>query len=261
MADQDVGVWVYAIIPADGATDRTEGLRGVADEPVRAVMGRDLAAVVGTVGLHEFRAEKLRHNLQDPEWMTAKARSHDAVISAVGRSGPVIPVRMATIYRDDWRVCQLLLKEQDDFAMALRRVSGREELRVTAYADPRSLAIQGDLIHSHSAERRPATVHVLRRRRRLAFQQEGYRLAAAEADRVHTTLTRCAVDAKRTPTDKALSRSQDRTILNGAYLVDDTVVHQFMQTVAALDRSTPRIRLEVTGPGPPYSFAECMVAI
>ena len=261
MTDEDVGVWVYAIIPADGAADRSEGLRGVADEPVRAVMGRDLAALVGTVGLNEFRAEKLRHNLQDPEWMTSKARAHDGVISAVGRSGSVIPVRMATIYRDDWRVCQLLLKEQQDFAMALRRVSGREELRVTAYADPKSLAIQGDLIHSQSAERRPASVHVLRRRRQLALQQEGYRLAAAEADRVHTALTRCAVEAKRTPTDKTPSLSRDRTMLNGAYLVDDNVVHHFIQTVAALDRSTPRIRLEVTGPVPPYSFAEYMVAI
>jgi Gas vesicle synthesis protein GvpL/GvpF len=39
------------------------------------------------------------------------------------------------------------------------------------------------------------------------------------------------------------------------------VVGEFMETVATLDRSTPRIRLEVPGPWPPYSFVEDLIAI
>ena len=50
-------------------------------------------------------------------------------------------------------------------------------------------------------------------------------------------------------------------MLNGSYLVDGDVVALFMETVTALERSTARIRLEVTGPWPPYSFAEDLVAI
>src|SRR5262245_12409223 len=117
MTAEDLGVWVYAIARADRAADRTAGLRGVAEEPVRAVVGGDLAAAVGTVKLDEFRGEGLHRNF------TAKARAHNAVVSAVRRGGSVIPVRPATIYRDDRRVCQLLLNEHEDIDVALRRVS------------------------------------------------------------------------------------------------------------------------------------------
>ncbi|HEX2283978.1 MAG TPA: GvpL/GvpF family gas vesicle protein, partial [Mycobacterium sp.] len=220
----------------------------------------DLAAVVGSVGLDEFGEDGLRRNLEDLDWLAAKARAHDATVSAVGRLGPVIPVRMATIYLDDWRVRQLLVNEHDDFDTALRRVSGREELGVKGYADPKGL--QDDSPSPDAAERRSGTAYLLRRRRQLASQEEAYRLAAAEAEQVHTTLMRHAVDGKRKPpTDKTLSGRDDWIVLNGTYLVDEDVIDLFLETVGALDRSTARIRLEVTGPWPPYSFAGDLVAI
>jgi hypothetical protein len=262
MAAEDLGVWVYAISRAEGAAERMAELRGVADEPVRAVVGGGLAAAVGTVRLDEFRGEGLARNFADSDRFAAKARAHNAVVSAVRRGGPVIPVRPATIYRDDRRVCQLLLKEHEDIDAALRRVSGRDELGVKAYADPKSLALQGDLIHSASTAGLSPAAHLLRRRRQLAAQHEGYRLAAAEADRIHAVLLRCAVDGKRkSPPDESPSGNGPWTVLNGSYLVDGDVVSLFMETISALERSTARITIEVTGPWPPYSFAEDLVAI
>jgi hypothetical protein len=74
-------------------------------------------------------------------------------------------------------------------------------------------------------------------------------------------ILRCAFDGKRKPpTDRNPVRTED-TMLNGAYLVDGDVIGEFMETVATLDRSTASIRLEVTGPWPPYSFAQDVIAI
>jgi hypothetical protein len=262
MTDEGVGVWVYAITRAEGAADRTAGLRGVSEEPIRTVLGRDLAAVVGTVSLDVFRAASSPHDLKELDWSTAEVRAHNAVVRTVGRSGSVIPVPMATIYRDDWRVCQLLLNEYDDFRSALPRISGREELGVKAYADPKSVALGGDSIQLGSAESRSRTAHLLRRRRLLASHEEAYRLAVAEADRVHAVLMRHAVDGKRKPLpDNDPSTSKAGTVLNEAYLVDGDTVELFRETVAELDRSMARIRLEVTGPLPPYSFAGDLVAV
>jgi hypothetical protein len=125
-------------------------------------------------------------------------------------------------------------------------VSGRDELAVRAYADPTSL---------------PSASH-LGRRRRLATQHERYRLAAEEADRIHAALLRCAVQGKRRPSlDECPSADGPWPVLNGSYLVDGNVVDLFMQTINELERSTASVTLEVTGPWPPYSFAEELVAI
>jgi hypothetical protein len=215
---------------------------------------------VGTVSLDEFGAARLPPSLEDRDWLAAKARAHNAVVSAIGRA--VVPVRMATIYRDDWRVCQLLLKEQQDIEIALRRVSGRQELGVKAYIDPKSLATEGDLIDTQPAESLSRAARLLRRRRQLAARQQGYRLAEAEADRVHAVLMRCAVDGKRPPmSGQRASESDPWTMLDGTYLVEGDGVGLFMETVSALEQSTARIRLDATGPWPPYSFAGDLVAI
>jgi Gas vesicle synthesis protein GvpL/GvpF len=259
MIADGAGVWVYAIGPADSAADRTTGLRGVAEEPVRTVRGGDLAAAVGTVSLDEFGAAGKCH-AEDRDVLAERAKAHNAVVSAIGRA--VVPVRMATIYRDDWRVCQLLLKEHHDIEMALRRVSGRQEIGVTASVDPKKLATQGDLIQSESTDALSRAAHLFRRRRQLASQQQGYRLAAAEADRVHAVLMRCAVDGKRTPpSDQNPVGNDPWTVFNGTYLVDEDGVAEFMESIAALERSTARITLDVTGPCPPYSFAGDLVAM
>jgi hypothetical protein len=256
MTADSVGVWVYAVVHGDSADDRIAGLHGVAGEPVRAVTAVSLSAVVGTVRLDEFGQEALRRNLEDLDWLAAKARAHDAVVTAIAGSRPVIPVRMTTIYLDDGRVRQLLESRHDEFDAALRRVSGRVELGVKAYADPKGLMAQDDSVQAESGDRRSGTAYLLRRRRELTSQEEAYRLAAAEADRIHATLMQHAVDGKRKPaTDRSLSGREEWTVLNGTYLVDSDAVDVFRETVARLDRATPRITLEITGPWPPYSFA------
>jgi len=51
------------------------------------------------------------------------------------------------------------------------------------------------------------------------------------------------------------------TVLNGTYLVDESRVDVFRAAVAMIDRNTPGIELEITGPWPPYSFAGDVVGL
>ncbi len=252
MIAEEVAVWAYAVFQAERPAERVAGLRGVADEPVRAVVADDLAAAVGTVGLSEYGQGALRRNLEDLDWLGRKARAHDSVISAIARFGPVIPVRLATLYLDDERVEALLRTRHSAFDAALRRLSGRQELGVKAYADPDALTATDE----GSKRQQSGTAYLLRRRWELESKEEAYRVAAEEAARIHETLMRCAVDGIRKPAvDKSLSGTNAWTVLNGTYLVEDGMVELFRETVATLDRATARITLEITGPWPPYSFA------
>jgi hypothetical protein len=161
---------------------------------------------------------------------------------------------MATVYLDDGRVRDLLENRRREFAATLSRLSGRAEVGVKVYADPASLTMPDEGCVDHGT--RSGTSYLMRRRRELASREEAYRAAAVEADRIHTTLMRHAVDGKRKPPpDRSLSGRNDVAVLNGTYLVDSDAVEFFRETVAALAMSTGRMSMETTGPWPPYSFA------
>ena len=250
------GVWTYAVVEGDEAEPRISGLRGVSGEPVRAVTAAGLTAAVGTVGLDEFGEEGLRRNLEDLDWLAATARAHDAVISAIARFGPIVPMRMATVYLDDDRVSRLLEARHDDFVAALRHVTARAELGVKAYADPEVLAGEQESADQGAGEKKSGTAYLLRRRRALAATDDAFRIAAEHAERIHARLLGHAVDGKRKPaSDRSLSNRTDWTVLNGTYLVNTADVDDFKAAVAAVDRDIPGITLEITGPWPPYSFA------
>ena len=248
------GVWVYAVTHGEGADGRVAALRGVAGEPVHVVSADELAAVVGTVDLDEFGKEALSRNLEDLDWVAQKARAHDAVISAVARSGSVVPVRMATVYRDESRVREMLIHRRLDFEATLHRLSGRLEVGVKVYADPKRLVTTAD---NHVDNEKPSgTAYLMRRRQALVSRDEAYQVAAGEAERIHSTLMRYAVDGKRKPPPaRALSGRDDMIVLNGTYLVDSDAVGLFREAVAALVMSTDKLSMETTGPWPPYSFA------
>jgi hypothetical protein len=254
MPTDDVGVWLYAVI--GGAGDRVGDLTGVAREPVRLLAGGDLTAVVGTVPLNEFGEEPLRRHLEDLDWLAAAARAHDHVISAVARSRPVLPVTMATVYLNDEGVRHLLTTRRTQFVAALDRVTGRDEVGVKAYADPAALAANHPGAQQRTGEQRSGTAYLMKRKRQLASQEQAYRVAAVEAERLHGELLSHAIDGKRKPaSDPSLSGRDAWTVLNGTYLVDRAEVDAFGKVVAALQESSPGIELEVTGPWPPYSFA------
>src|SRR5690349_11153765 len=159
------GVWTYAVVESEGAIARISGLHGVSDEPVRAVANAGLTAAVGTVGLDEFGEEGLRRNLEDLDWLAAKARAHDAVIAAIARFGPVVPMRMATVYLDDQRVRDVLEVRHNDFVNALRHVTARAELGVKAYADPKVLTGHKESSEEGAGVKMSGTAYLMRRRR------------------------------------------------------------------------------------------------
>lgn len=250
------GVWTYAVTGGDAPARDFGRLRGVAGEPVRAVSGSGLTAAVGSVGLDEFGEEALRQHLEDLDWLAAAARAHDAVISEIARGGPVVPMRMATVFLDDARVRELLASRRHDFVSALDRVTSREELGVKAYADPKVLTGQDESGARQQGEKLSGTAYLMRRRRALASQDDAFRIAAGHADRIHTALLGHAVAGKRKPAgDQRLSGRDGWTILNGTYLVDEREVDAFRAIVATMQRNAPGIQLEITGPWPPYSFA------
>lgn len=247
------GVWLYAVARAVDR-ERLAELTGVAGESVRVVEGSGLAAVVGTVGLGEFGEQALQRNLEDLDWLEAKARDHDAVVHAVVGAGPAVPLRFATVCLDDERVRALLAERRQDFEAALRRLTGRTEWGVKGYVDPAALT-RPAAGSAATGGRGAGTAYLVRRRAQLSAKEDAERTAAAYADDVHAALVRHSVTGRRHPAQHPkLAGRQDWMVLNGTYLVDDDRTGEFAAAVEALGRERAGLRLERTGPWPPYSF-------
>lgn len=252
----DDGVWLYGITTDSIGNEQLAGIAGVAGEQVRAVASAGLVAVVGTVSLGEFGQAPLQRNLEDLDWLASTARAHDAVVAAMLRCGPTVPLRLATLYLDDDRIRLLLDERQEEFGATLRRVTGRSEWGVKAYADSKALAQNTKEESSPTGAAGKGTAYLLRRRAELSAQQDVERRAAVHAEEIHFVLLSHAVGGRRQPvTDPALTGKRAWMIFNGTYLVDDERVDDFAALVTALDDERAGVALELTGPWPPYSFA------
>ena len=257
-ASGDTGVWAYAITEQarltepDGPVDLS-WLSGVKEAPVRAVTCSGLAVLVSDVSTAEFGETPLREHLEDPEWLDETARLHHYVVEAAARLVPLLPVRLATVYSSDAAVCAALAGHRDQLLDTLRRIGGRVEWGVKAYA----AAGNGDATDEPATQEPGYGLAYLRRRRdQLAAGREARAAAAQGAQSVHAGLAGKAVAAVvRPPQSAQLSKARLPMLLNAAYLLDASDGTSFTAAVAAEATAHPELRIDLTGPWPPYSFA------
>ena len=139
----DTGLWAYAITEdghlsgPDGQVDLT-WLTGVGEAAVRTTGSGGMVALVSDVSLAEFGEAALRESLENLAWLDEVARLHHYVIDAAARLFPLLPVRLATVYSGDAAVCAALADHRDQLRATLRRLGGRVEWGVKAYAAPES---------------------------------------------------------------------------------------------------------------------------
>lgn len=256
-------VWLYAVI-RDDLRERLPSARGVAGERVRALVEGNLAAVVGSVGQRDFAAEQLARNLEDLDWLAGAARAHDAVVAAAAACGPVVPVRLATIFGHDDAVRGLLAARRDEFRATLDALAGRSEWGVKAYLDPDESvnagnARSGPALSPGAAECAPGgtgSAYLLRRRAELAARRSAETSAREWARQMHDRLRGVSTASRLLRAqDPKLSGHKASMVLNAAYLVDEDRVERFRAVVEELIGWQPGLDVELTGPWPPYSFA------
>ena len=287
MATAERGIWVYAVAQC-GAGATLPGFAGVAGAAVRLAAAcppdtldppsggprrvregaprRDysLTAVVSDVDLAEFGPAALERNLEDLAWLERVARAHHGVIDAAARLFPLLPMRLATVYTSEATMAASLREHAAAFEAALRRLRGRTEWGVKAYAvqPPRAPDRAAGPSRDSSA---PApdggagsgVAYLRRRRDALSARRDSWRGAAESARVAHAELGRHAADSRlHAPQSPQLSGRTEPMVLNAAYLLDDDRAGQFAEAVDALNAQHPQLRLELTGPWPPYSFAE-----
>jgi len=280
---EDTGVWTYAITE-DGHLSGTGGevdlswLTGVGETKVRTAASSGLTALVSDVSLAEFGEAALRENLENLDWLDEVAREHHYVIDAAARLFPLLPVRLATVYSGDAAVCAALAEHNGRLLDVLRRVGGRIEWGVKVYAAkepeaaPESGTAGSDKAGPAPAARNLAAggvgedtgpgggaglAYLKRRRAQLTAARDTKATAVNAAQAVHADLTAKATGTRLHPPQSAqLSGVRQPMLLNAAYLLDPSDSATFTAAVAGQATAHPELRVELTGPWPPYSFAD-----
>jgi hypothetical protein len=252
-----------------------EGTDGIAAAPVRALTtSTGLTALVSTVRLDQYGEEALRANLEDLTFLEDTARAHHQVVDRAARAAPTAPVRIATLYRDDERVVQVLTEQHDHFARALDAITGRTEWGIKAYAHAEAYqnppagtgtppAPAADAATTTTDTGGAAggggagTAYLKRRQDERRRRQDATRRITEQAEALHAELAaHAAASRQHPPQDPRLSGHEGTLVLNVAYLVEDAHSEAFLQTARDFDERLPGIEVEVTGPWPPYSFIE-----
>lgn len=252
-------VWVYAVVPEPagdsgaGAGPLAGDTTGVAGESVRLVGQGGLAAATGSVPLSDFAEQPLKDHLEDLRWLEAAARAHHQVIEELHRATDVVPLQFATVYHDDDAVRAVLADRAGDFAAAFARTRGRDEWGVKAYVDPDAPAPAAEPEASGGGT--PGTAYLLRRKAEQRSREDAYRRAEKRAEQLRAALADTAEqEVAHRPQDQRLAGYEGWMILNDSFLVPRAGAEDFAASVSACREQFPDVRLEVSGPWPPYSF-------
>jgi hypothetical protein len=253
------GLWAYCV-GRRGELARVGGTPGVHRAgAVELVEHAGLGALVSRVPLAEFGEEPLKRNLNDLDWLQAVARAHEGVLDRGLAEGPIVPLRLCTIYEATQHVREMLEEERERLHGLLAALEGRSEWGVKLLVDDDALqrAASPERAAEREVESQSGGAYLARRREERAAREAADALARELAEEVHARLQDWAIDAVlNPPQNRELSGHEGVMLLNGAYLVEDDRAERFRDVVEELGTRHAALgaRLELTGPWPAFTF-------
>jgi len=224
------------------------GLPG-AGKPRALQVDRGLWAIVADAPLDRFSPARLEAELRDLESVSRHALAHAATVEYFFRRGPVIPLKLFTLFSEEQRARQHLSQRKSHLRRLFARLAGHEEwgVRLTA-------ASEGPARHQRTAT---STGRAYLEGKKALRDQGTAPSRATEQDlsRALKTLRPLAVATRRESLPPAgVGRP---AVIAASFLVKVTRRAQWRKQVArvARDLESRGHRLDLTGPWPPYHFA------
>ncbi|MGW7367024.1 GvpL/GvpF family gas vesicle protein [Streptomyces sp. NPDC054841] len=250
--------YVYGVAQeAAGLEDAVAGLAGIGGAPVRLLAGTHdggLVLVVSSAPSRDFQEDALKRHLEDLDWLESVARTHNGVIEAVTASTTVLPLRLATVYLDDDRARNVLDAQRGTFADRLSRLAAHVEWGVKIYVEPSAVPVAVE--PAPPQELSPGRAYLRTRKAQRSVRDTVYEAAQTAAERVETAGRKHAADRARHRVQQGeLATAPGENVVNDAYLVPQDRAEEFRTEVSRAADGLEGVRVELTGPWAPYSFA------
>jgi hypothetical protein len=227
---------------------------------------QDLAALWSPVPVEDFCGPAAEERLRDLTWIGPRVIRHQEVVAGVMRHSPVLPVRFGTIFASLANLEKVLQRHSGTIAGFLERLTDQEEWAVKGMLDrPGARGKQFALKLAREAESlealTPGKRYFEEQRLRAAGDQELQRWLQQVCREVWTSLQNYAaeVQARRLLSRETTGSDQDM-VWNWALLVPRQAVGGFQARIQDVNAqyASRGLRLDVTGPWPPYSFCPAL---
>lgn len=244
-------LYVYGVVRNETSPDVFAGIDGMDAAPVRLVGGDGVAAIASPVALSDFGEEALERNLKDAAWLEQKVQAHNRVLAAAVGKTTVLPLRFGAIYHGEDHV-RAMLTERPELGTQLARLDGLLEFGVKAVLDGDTLRARLEEARGTGAGEGGGRAYMQRKLQEREVDDEMRAFAGTCANTSHERLAAVSVDARANP-----AQAQEM-LLNGAYLIPPAREDELRAAVEELRaRFGPDgVTYELTGPWPPYNFAE-----
>ena len=234
--------------------------------PVEVAVFQDLAAVWSPVPLEDFCGPEAEERLRDLAWIGPRVVRHQEVVAGVMRHSPVLPVRFGTIFASRANLERVLERHSGAIAAFLDRLTDREEWAVKGMLDRAGakeklfalkLARKAESLEALS----PGKRYFEEQRLRAAGDQELQQWLKEVCRRLWADLRDYAAEVQeRRLLSRETTGSDEDMVWNWALLIPGPAVSGFQALIQDVNsRCAPHgLRLEVTGPWPPYSFCPAL---
>jgi hypothetical protein len=223
----------------------------------------DVAAVLAEIHLEDFTGPEAQQKMEDLAWIGPRALRHEEVVLSVMEQGPVLPVRFGTVFSSVAAAAEPLKQRQDVLMKFFRETIDKKEWTLKGYVDrpqarARMTAARLAAEKEQLAGLSPGKRYFLEQKIKGAADKE----TTSWLNGIEEEIGRLAKEASAGFSECRL-QSRDVTgrdeemFFHGALLVPDASMADLEGMTDEWNKrhETQWLRLELSGPWPPYHFA------
>lgn len=214
----------------------------------RAVAAKDgWWLLVSDVPRAAYDEQAIEAGLKDLDWVSERALAHEQVVERATRSGPVVPMKLLTLFHDEARAVAHVNRQARTLARLRERLSGCAEWGVRVRYEPKAVAVP-------PASRPASGADFLKRKQALhGNARDRAKAGLARAQDLLRALEDAAREARIRPPEQAAGAT---LLAEGAFLVPTRGAAAFRAAVkrAAQAGAPEGLEIDLTGPWPAYHF-------
>jgi hypothetical protein len=256
--------YVYCLVSAARRPALTRAPRGVPGSgPVRLVQIDGVQPkqwlAVSTVPARSYTAAAIEKGLSDLAWVSRAAVAHERVVEAFAGAQALLPMKLFTIFADDDRAREHMIREAARIAPLLRRVSGQREwgIRISRQSAVVSRPVSRPLTPNPQSPAVGGVAYLKRKKAMKDEQVDAARAAREGADAVFDAAASKATLARKRGAGE-LPHDRGSLVLDAVFLVPVRGEARFKRAVETCARALQPTgcRVSLSGPWPPYSFVQ-----